>query len=274
MLENKVLAIRADLPNLDSILDQLEKMERGSLPYTQEAVKTATEVVQRRWIDYISGVQVVYSGGTFRVRSVTGEYMRSVVDGLSYPALGDRLTGEVTSLSPHGRIVEDGIKPFDMKQTHLNGPKAKVGASGKKYVTVPFRHNVPGQGVTANAMPEAVYQKAKHLAVSRRNGALRTWWTGRKYTWGDRLPAADGGAKEKPHWSTGRYTGMVKAGAPGHSQYLTFRRLSENSPAEAWQHPGKEPRPVTEAVTENSRQEVIDLIRTGFEVDLATLPFG
>lgn len=271
-LENKVLGIRADFPNMNHILDELEKMGRD-LPYTQEAVKTSTEVVQRRWIEYASGARVVYSGGSFVVKSVSGEYMRSIVDGLSYPALGDKLTGEVTSLSKHGRIIEEGIKPFDMKTTHLNGAKTKTGKDGSRYVTVPFRHSTPGNSVAANAMPEQVYQNAKTLATSRKNGVIRSWYDKNQYSWGGRLPSSKGGQREKPHWSTGRYTGMVKMGLSGHSQYLTFRRISENSPPEAWLHPGKEPRPVTEAVVENSRDEVIDLIRTGFELDLATLPF-
>jgi hypothetical protein len=265
---NRVLAIRTDLPDMDRILKSLEGPE--ALTYTREAVKTSTEVVQRRWIDYISGATVSYSGGTFVVHSVSGQYMRSIIDGLKYPALGDPLTGEVGTTVPYASNIEDGVRPYDMKQTHLNGPKVKTAKDGSRYITVPFRHGTPG-AVTMKPMPESVYQHAKNLAVSRRNGMLKTWWTGKKYTWGDRLESQYGGRREKPHWSTGRYTGMVKMAGFPHSQYLTFRRLSEKSDPRAWLHPGMEKRPVTQAVVENSRDEIIDLIRTGFEVDLAKL---
>ena len=271
MPDRKVIAIRADLPDLDRILRELDRMEQGDLPWTQKAVEESTNIIQRTWLDYISGATVTYSGGTFRVRTITGEYRRSIVEGVSYPALGDKLTGEVTSLSSHGRFVEDGIRPYDMKQTHLSGPKVKISQKGHKYITVPFRHNVPGQTAIADAMPEQVYEYAKRMMYSRRNNLLQTWWTGKKYTWGGRVPASLGGDKEKPHWTTGRYTGMVRMGQPRHSQYLTFRRLSENSKPEAWQYPGTEPRPVTEAVKENTKDQIIQLIRTGFEVDLAQL---
>lgn len=273
MLKNRVVAIRADLPDLSAILNQLDKMEQGELPYTQEAVKAGTELVQRTWIDYISGHTVTYSGGTFVVRVVTGDYLRSVVNGLSYPALGDKLTGEVASLSPHGRIVEDGVKPFDMKQTHLSGAKVKLSKSGSRYITVPFRHQVPGHGVLASAMPKELYNTVKQMAISRRNNILREWWTGKKYTWGDRLPRESSEQKEKPHWTTGKYTGMVKMAGKPHTSYLTFRRLSEKSKPEAWQHPGVEARPVTQAVVENTRDEIIDLIRMGFEIDILNLGF-
>lgn len=271
MLNNKVIAIRADLPNLDNILKELDRMEQGDLPFTQKAVEESTNLIQRTWLDYISGATVTYSGGTFRVRTISGEYRRSIVDGVSYPALGDKLTGEVTSHSPHARFVEDGVQPYDMKQTHLSGSKVKISKAGHKYITVPFRHNVPGHSAIADAMPEQVYAHAKQMMYSRRNNVLKEWWTGQAYTWGDRLPASLGGEKEKPHWTTGKYTGMVRMGSPRHTQYLTFRRLSENSKPEAWQHPGTDPRPVTEAVKENVRDKVIDLIRTGFEVDLVQM---
>lgn len=270
---DRVIAIRAHLPNLDEIIKKLERMEKGDLVYTQEAVKTATEVVQRRWIEYASGVQVTYSGGTFKVNVVSGEYLRSIVNGVSYPALGDKLTGEVTSTSPHGVMVEKGIKSFDMKKTHLSGPKTRLSKDGSKYLTIPFRHGTP-RTTTMNVMPEAVYERAKRLAISRKNNFIQRWWTGKKYSWGDRLDSEYGGEREKPHWSTGKYTGMVKMAGRPHTQYLTFRRISEKSKPEAWIHPGTKPRPVTQAVVENSYDEVLDLIRTGFEVDLVRLGFG
>jgi hypothetical protein len=270
MARQRLVSINADLPNIESIVKQLERYDRD-LPYTQEAVKTATEVIQRYWINAISGNTVYWSGGSFRIRVVSGSYLRSVAEGLRYPA-GDNLTGEVVSLSPHANIIEEGIKPFDMKKTHLKGPKAIVGKNGKRYITVPFRHNVPGQSATADAMPKAVYAKAMQLAISRRNGLLVHWYSDKKYEWGDRLGKEDGGP-QRPHWSTGKYTGMVKMSGKPHTQYMTFRRLSENSKPESWKHPGVRPRPVTQAVEEMARDEVIQLIRTGFEVDLLSLGF-
>ena len=273
MSSGKFISINANLPDVDRIIRQLEKMGGGELPYTQEAVKTAAEVIQRYWINFISGATVQYSGGTFKVNNVSGQYMRSVAEGLQYPMDGDKLTGGVVSLSPHGQIVEDGIKPFDMKQTHLKGAHVKVGKDGKRYITVPFRHNTPGSNTIGQAMPKDVYKHAMNLAISRRNGLLIHWYAAKKYEWGGRLSKALGGAIQRPHWTTGKYSGMVKMGNEGHSQYLTFRRLSENSKPEAWKHPGTKPRPVTEAVEEAAQDEVTQLIRTGFEVDLASLGF-
>ena len=259
-----VLNMAVEIPALDGVLRHLERMEQGELTDTQEAVRTSTELVQRTWLDMISGHTVTYSGGTFVVRSVTGEYRRSVVDGLSYPYNGDSLTGEVSATSPHAGYVERGIPAHDMKTTHLNGPRVQRGKDGSRYITVPFRHQTPGNNVLGSAMPQQVYEQAKQLAVSRRANGLQTHW-------GERLGEEHGGEREKGHWTTGRYTGMVKMGDSGHTSYMTFRRLSENSLPEAWRHPGVAPRPVTKALQEKAEPMVIDLIRTGFELDLLRL---
>src|SRR5690606_23636498 len=161
-----LLTIGADLPNLDNILRAVERAGKGELPYTRDAVRSATvDLVQRTWIEYASGVQVTFSGGTFSIQSVTGEYMRSIQDGLRFP---EDLTGEVFTTSPHASIIEDGIKAYDMKPGLLNSPKAKTNADGKKWITVPYRHGTPGTKGLAS-MPPNVYQMANKLGFSRRN---------------------------------------------------------------------------------------------------------
>lgn len=274
-----LLSISADLPNLDGILSAVERAGRGELPYTRDAVRSATvDLVQRTWIEYASGATVSYSGGTFRVQSVTGEYVRSIQDGIRFP---EDLTGEVFTTSPQASIIENGIKPFDQKAGLLGSPKAKVGADGKKFITVPYRHGTPGT-VGLPAMPKNVYQQAKKLGFSRRNNVIKALFTGRKYTWDGKLQETNQGQRSHvgSHpgagytWKTGQYSGMVKMGKAGHSQYMTFRRISENSDPKSWRHPGVKPRPIREAVIENTRDDVLTLIRRGFEMDLYFMGLG
>lgn len=274
-----LLTIGADLPSLDNILQAVERAGRGDLKFTKDAVRSATvDLVQRTWIEYASGVQVTYSGGTFRVNSVTGEYMRSIQDGLRFP---EDLTGEVFTTSPHASIIEDGIDPYDMKPGLLASPKAKRNKDGSKYITVPYRHGTPGT-VGMPSMPKNVYAMANKLGFSRRNSAIKALFTGRKYEWNGRLKEQPQGQRSHfgSHpgsgytWKSGQYSGMVRAGGKGHSQYLTFRRVSENSDPKSWQHPGVSPRPIREAVVENTRADVLALIRRGFEMDLYFMGLG
>lgn len=274
-----LITISAELPNFDNILRAVERAGRGDLPYTREAVRSATvDVVQRTWIEYASGVTVTYSGGTFRINVVSGEYIRSIQNGLRFP---DDLVGEVFSTAPHADLIEKGYEPFDMKPGLLASPKAKTSKSGKKYITVPFRHGVPGTS-TIPTMPPRVYEQARRLAYSRRNNAIKAFFTGRKYTWGGRLEEDLTGQRSHipPHpgkgytWKSGQYAGMVRMGRGRHTQYMTFRRVSENSDPQSWHHPGKAPRPIREAVVENTREEVLGIIRQGFEMDLYFMGLG
>jgi len=270
-----LLTIAADLPDIDRILQAVEKAQQGKLQFTREAVRAATtDVVQRTWIQYAQGAPVMYSGGTFRINTITGQYVRSIQDGIRFR---DDLTGEVFSTSYHGKLIEDGQPPRDMKPKMLASPKAKEGKDGKKYITVPFRHGTPG-AVTMPAMPKNVYNQVKRLGYSRRNGGLDT----KQYTWGGRLGNSALGQRSHSGdhpgagytWRTGQYSGMVRVGQPGHSQYLTFRRLSENSDPKSWRFPGVKPRKIREAVVENTREEVLALIRRGFEMDLYFMGLG
>lgn len=280
-----LITIAADIPNLDSVLKAVERAKTGKgLPYTKQAVRAATtDLIQRTWIQYAQGALVTFSGGTFRINSVTGAYARSIEDGLRFP---EDLTGEVFTTHPHGKIIEDGIQPYDMKPGLLNSPKAKRNKDGSRYIVVPFRHGTPGT-VGLPSMPENVYALASKLGFSRRNGLIKSVWTGQRYTWGDRLGNSPQGQRSQIGtpgrmsaegrgytWSTGQYSGMVRMGKPGHAQYLTFRRLSDKSDPRSWQFPGVRPRPIREAVVANTRQDVLQLVRSGFEMDLYFMGLG
>lgn len=274
-----LMTIAADLPNLDSVVDAVEKAGKGGLPYTKEAVRAATvDLVQRTWIEYASGVTVTYSGGTFTVNSVSGEYVRSIQNGLRFP---EDLTGEVFTTAPHAELIEEGQEPRDMKEALLASPKAKTGKDGKKWITIPFRHGVPGtQGMAA--MPPNVYALANQLGFSRKNGFLKRFFTGDTYTWNGALKTSTQGQRSHSNdhpgvgytWKTGQFSGMVRMGKKNQTQYITFRRISENSDKRSWRHPGVMPRPIREAVIENTREDVLALIRKGFEMDLYFMGLG
>lgn len=277
---SSLITIAADIPDLDKVIAKLDRMQSGGgLPYTKEAVRTATtDLIQQTWIQFASGATVTYSGGTFRISVVSGQYLQSIQDGVRFP---EDLTGEVFSNCPYADLIENGQAPRDMKEGLLNSPKAKMSKSGNRYITIPFRHGTPGS-TGLRPMPKRIYDQAKQLGYSRRNGLLQKAWglltTGKwkKYTWGGRLGNDQTGRTShiSPHpgagytQKTGHYAGMVKMGQPGHTQYLTFRRVSDNSDPRSWQHPGVKPKPIREAVVEHTRTEAVHLIRNGFDMDL------
>lgn len=141
--------------------------------------------------------------------------------------------------------VEKGIGPFDMKEGFRNSPKAKIKASGGWYMTIPFRHGVPttigDSSIFANIMPGKVYEVAKRKLADRKS----------QLTIRDLPPELqirnarpevynrDTGQRFGPYQHKASiYEGMRNVGGAGHSQYMTFRRVSDLSDPLAWIHVG------------------------------------
>lgn len=169
----------------------------------------------------------------------------------------------------------------------------KVAKNGTRYITVPFRHAAYAspsqqarqgttQGTLARMMPRAIYQQALKLDYSRRMNAGRQFTASGqyvaadKYKWGGRLtrdvaigatlPHPGGGTLMErrgettvapgftnPAWAASRFAGMVKMNVKGHSEYLTFRIMKENSPG--WNVPAMAGRGVARAVAQEAQND-------------------
>lgn len=136
--------------------------------------------------------------------------------GVYVPSIGVEQVSEfvwrVSSSAPHALPLEEGYHQFDMKSRLRRSKGVKrVSRRGRVYRIVPFRHGVPGS-VTIPPMPQAVFD-----AVSV----------------GDPMPVEYLGTK---------YENMVKVQDHSrHTQYFTFRTLSEDGKPGTWLHPGVEP---------------------------------
>jgi hypothetical protein len=220
----------------------------------RERVYTLAEMVRGEWIrlaqqnlgsssaDYIAAIQPVEVDGNWAHIHLVGEFPNS---------------------------IENGMAPYDMKPGLLNGPNAKRTKSGIKYNTVPFRHGTPGgtgkrvgapmpiTGTTAKGSPKSlIYSAAKKLAVSSEKPGGGTAWGGRGgdmggYGMRSQLPVK-GGRPGAYSWKSSPYAGMTKIaktyGKATQHQYVTFRRISENSDPNAWWHPGLKARKLVKQV--------------------------
>jgi hypothetical protein len=144
--------------------------------------------------------------------------------------------------------IEGGMASYDMKVGMLASPKAKPNGKGGKYITIPFRFAVHGsvgdRGDFAGVMPKSI----SDLMTGGKVGAkLGMGQIGAKH----RMPKSVelrnkikeagldmGGetAKLAEDDQTSKFEGL-KRNAKG-SGYVTFRRVSTESPAEAFIHPG------------------------------------
>lgn len=140
--------------------------------------------------------------------------------------------------------VEAGRPERDMKMMLRTSTKVRQTKAGKRYLIIPFRHNVPGSNAHAQSMPKEVYAAAKELTKSHVTGmGLRRSASGhlvaqRTYLWGGKLPE---GLAPKLQSKSDHYAGMVRmdtsSGKQKSSAYLTFRVMSEYS--SGWIMPAK-----------------------------------
>lgn len=173
------------------------------------------------------------------------EDARDYVMGISEVRFGT-LEAEVVLEGEKARAIEDGQKPWDIKKALL-GPNAKnvsVSKKGTKYNTVPFRHGTPKSGFKSR-MPQDLYAMAlrQAKASNKRSTAIQ----------GAGAFGPQKGTKSQTGYvrKQAKFEGLraVKTGSKS-SSYFTFRRVSENSPANSWMHPGTDGAKLIEQVYE------------------------
>jgi len=143
--------------------------------------------------------------------------------------------------------IESGKSAYDMKPGLLNGPKAKTGKNGK-YNTVPFSVGTPGaleENFSGGILPPPIYDAVKNKPLTQ---TVPGGGKASKGLTGDEIPSMFRTPKTKQVKLTGgEYThkssifeGVRKVQDPVTKQnrYQSFRRVSEVSDPNSWQHPG------------------------------------
>ena len=211
-----------DLSHLGALADVVlqDMMQAVSSAVSQTAAETAT----------------AWQLAIYHVPGVRDDGKKSAIDSIKW-----RMTGNTSALVSSDEKTVDGIEngfpEYDMKKMLQTSQRTRQTKAGKKYLIIPFRHNTPGHGALAGAMPSHVYDQAKNLVKSSVIGkTTRLSATGATvpqsiYKWGGRLPAGLT-PKMKPHHTTDIHAGMVRfntsTGKSKSSAYMTFRVMRED----------------------------------------------
>lgn len=221
-------SIKIDLQN---VLSQLRGIvDEQVLPMLNQAVSA---VSQQAMIDWKEAVM--------RAKLWDGE-KKPYVDSITWKMTGS-FSAEVSTDYKYAEEIETGRPARDLKKMLDTSLKVRTTKTGKRYMIIPFRHQVPGADAIGQSMPDDVYALASKLKPSRVVGAgTRMSGTGamgiksrtpltvaaRKYAWGGRL---DAGSTPKMQ---SRHAGMVRfdtsSGKASSSAYMTFRVMVEGSP--------------------------------------------
>jgi hypothetical protein len=140
--------------------------------------------------------------------------------------------------------LELGKSGFDEKPGFEKSKKATKGKDGSWYITVPFRHAVPGSVGESTAfssvLPEEAYKLAKSqstpVQLSQLPSYLQKKGVRQEFKIKNKvIPAYQHKAA--------KYEGLIRIvdQRENRGQYMTFRRVSNNSDPYAWFHPGFRP---------------------------------
>ena len=229
--------------DLGSVMDAGRVISSAVLPRVHEAIGAIADQAQKNWANAVMKAPGIWS-----------EEKKLYASSIKWSYVGD-FHARVTTDYAKAAEIEHGRPARDLKLMLNTSMKVRTSQKGKRYLIIPFQHNVPGSSALAPSMPEDVYQIAAQLAPSRVTGMGRrlsgtgAWDVGtrqpatvpqRQYEWGGRLEA------QMVQGLTGqqirRYQGMVRfdvqgQGAMRRSSYLTFRVMSEDS--KGWIVPAK-----------------------------------
>lgn len=109
-----------------------DRLENAS-PYLQQAVRDGGVEALEQMTENLSGQDVQWSGGTFRINVQTGNLRRR--SRLDFPYQGDPLTVGIFNNASYADQIEGGMAGDERKRALLK--EAKASKKGRKYRAVP-----------------------------------------------------------------------------------------------------------------------------------------
>jgi len=243
----------------------IDVMDEAFVASFKKAVASIAQATQSEWIRLAQE----------RLRSSKDDYIKGLRQAESFKMAryGTSELYEIQLVGAMPNNFEFGMASFDMKSVRpgwLGGGKAKEGKDGKKYVVIPFSHSTSsnsaasysGKAAQANLKQElrkAVKQYGLDKLVRTASGKVAEGVVKKVPKGADVHSYLQGMVKIQKGVSGNTSTGLQR----GQSQLMTFRIMSENSPASSWQHPGIKPAnllPDVEKYVDNELDKIIDLI--------------
>lgn len=173
------------------------------------------------------------------LKSSRPEYLKAMY--IERPSATEAVFGLSARESKLALMIEEGTGPFDEKPGFQKSSKAKQKKNGLGwFLTVPFRHATPQAiaeaGIFSSIMPQDVYQLAKNSPMPLKRSQLPE----SQQIPGVRKEINVPGLKvpEYIHKAV-KYEGLVRIEASSsenenRGQYMTFRRVSDNSDPNSW----------------------------------------
>lgn len=268
----------------ESLGDIKERFDKVDTTNTQEAFRSASQIIASVWKMYARGTPI--EGTSLRIKNPTGEYARSIKIRFK-----GKFDFEIYSDDPKALAIENGSPEVDLKKIIPYGRKSRVGKNGP-YSIVPFRRFTPGRGRASTQLPENLYRKLR-VAIKRgdfqrskvleevrfEKNARGELVPRRTYAWGSRLSEAAAPTENLQGLVAIETIGGAPKGTP-RSAYFTFRVITARKPKnydeslrgkaweDTWKVPSKEGLHLTEHVKRNTEEIIVEIIESAIQKDL------
>lgn len=193
----------------------------------RDAIATVAPQVVERAVAILSDVAEAKLSRNART------YQKALLEAVSVTTAGLKI-----KLTGFAKDLENGFPARDLKPELLASDNVKQGKEGR-YIDVPFRHALEANATRFQGMPPEIKARVQATVRSERNAARAQGREERnplRVT--PKLPAANEKHTTSIHSQMLRM--VNQSGKQATSKYQTIRRVSENSDAQAWRHPGFE----------------------------------
>lgn len=166
--------------------------------------------------------------------------------------------------------IELGIGPFDEKPGFMKSDKVKFKKDGGWYLTIPYRFATSGaigeSTVFSTPLPTSVQSAVKNKNKAGDTSGLKTSEIPSQYrapSTRERVVAKDNKVFEAYQHKSSIYEGVTKSNKQNHSQYVSFRRVSDLSDDNSWIHTGIQARNLADAAF--TRLEIDKIVGNAIE---------
>lgn len=214
--------------DISSLIEEFSLDENQTLMIGTTIIDRVAQEYSYRWKNLIDK----------ELKSSRNEYLRGIfIERVNPTEIIFGLSNRESSLP---LSIEEGHGPWDEKPFLLGSLKAKRTKDGKPFLTVPFRHATPQAiaeaGIFSSIMPQDVYQLAKNSPMPLKRSQLPE----SQQIPGVRKEINIPGLKVPEYiHKAAKYEGLVRVEASSsenenRGQYMTFRRVSDNSDPNSW----------------------------------------
>lgn len=183
-----------------------------------------------------------------RLKTSRQIYINGLSQGVVTSVIGNVTVFEIMLLGDMPNNFEFGMDPFDMKTVRpgwLGGSKAKTAKDGSKYIYIPFRHSLSSAAILEyTGKAKRADLRSELVRTVKEYGLDKMVRSGTGHVIPGPVKRVPRKASIHPYLrALTRVQHPAEGKTPkgfqrGSSQLMTWRTMSEKSPADSWLHPG------------------------------------